>query len=555
MKQPIILSVDDDPQVQRALQRDLRTRYRENYKVLSTTSAQDALQTLAELKKQNEELALLISDQRMPEMEGVAFLEQAKAIYPEARSVLLTAYSDIDAAVKAINDVGLNYYLSKPWNPPEEKLYPVLDDLLDDWHMHHKPGFDGLRLLGYQFSPQSHALKDFLAGNLFPYQWLDAKTNDKAPELMQLHRLKETDLPAVIFEDGTVMSKPDKQALAEKLGLRVKAEHDIYDVVIVGAGPAGLAAAVYGGSEGLRTLLVEKRAPGGQAGTSSRIENYLGFPSGLSGADLARRAVAQAARFGVEILAPQEVAGIELKDNYKILHLSDGGEIVTKSLVISTGVEYRTLEQEGMERLSGAGVYYGAATTEAHSCSGKEVYVVGGGNSAGQGAMYLSRFAANVYIVIRRPDLSATMSQYLIDQIAATPNIHLVPESEIASVSGEEHLETLTLAHCRGGDTRTVPADALFVFIGTKPRTDWMNIDLIRDDKGFIETGRELNRYASFRKSWKLEREPYLLETCIPGVFAAGDVRATAMNRVASAVGEGAMAISFVHKYLEAAYG
>ncbi len=550
MKQPIILSVDDDPQVQRALQRDLRTRYREQYKVLSTTSALDALQTLAEFKKQNEELALIVSDQRMPEMEGVAFLEQAKSIYPEARSVLLTAYSDIDAAVKAINDVGLNYYLSKPWDPPEEKLYPVLDDLLDDWHMHYKPEFAGLRLLGYQFSPQSHELKDFLAGNLFPYQWLDVMTSEKAQDLMRIHELQEADLPAIIFEDGAVMAKPGKQALAEKLGLKVKASQDIYDVVIVGAGPAGLAAAVYGGSEGLRTLLIEKRAPGGQAGTSSRIENYLGFPSGLSGAELARRAVAQATRFGVEILAPQEVEGIELKDNYKILRLSDGSGIVTKSLVISTGVEYRKLEQEGMERLSGAGVYYGAATTEAYSCSGKEVYVVGGGNSAGQGAMYLSRFAANVYIVIRRPDLSATMSQYLIDQIAATPNIHLVPESEIASVAGDGHLEQLTLAHCRSGETRTVAADALFVFIGTRPRTDWMNIDLIRDGKGFIETGRELNRYDAFRKAWKLEREPYLLETCIPGVFAAGDVRATAMNRVASAVGEGAMAISFVHKYL-----
>lgn len=550
MKQPIILSVDDDTQVLRALQRDLRAKYRQEYKVMSTTSAADALQTLNELKKQNEEVALFVSDQRMPEMEGVEFLEHAKRIYPEARSVLLTAYSDIDAAVKAINDVGLNYYLSKPWDPPEEKLYPVLDDLLEDWQMNYKPDFHGLRLLGYQFSAQSHELKDFLAGNLFPYQWLDVRANEKAQELMQVHDLKESDFPAVIFEDGTVMTRPDKALLAEKLGLKQRASQDIYDVVIVGAGPAGLAAAVYGGSEGLRTLLIEKHAPGGQAGTSSRIENYLGFPSGLSGADLARRAVAQATRFGVELLSPLEVSGVELKDNYKILHLSDGNEIVTKSLVISTGVEYRKLGQDGMDRLSGAGVYYGAATTEALSCTDKEVYVVGGGNSAGQGAMYLSRFAANVYIVIRRPDLSATMSQYLIDQIAATPNIHIVPESEIAAVSGAEHLEQLTLAHCRSGETRPVPADALFVFIGTKPHTEWMNIDLIRNDKGFLETGRDLLRYDSFRKSWKLEREPYLLETCVPGVFAAGDVRATAMNRVASAVGEGAMTISFVHKYL-----
>ncbi len=550
MKQPIILSVDDDPQVQRALQRDLRNQYRKDYKVLSTTSANDALLTLGEFKKQSEEVALIVSDQRMPEMEGVAFLEQAKGLYPNARTVLLTAYSDIEAAVKAINDVGLNYYLAKPWDPPEERLYPVLDDLLEDWHMHYKPDFDGLRLLGFQFSPQSHELKDFLSGNLFPYQWLDARSNEKAKDLMLLHGLQETDLPAVVFEDGQVMRHPGKTALAERLGLKLKASQGIYDVVIIGAGPAGLAAAVYGGSEGLRTLLIEKRAPGGQAGTSSRIENYLGFPSGLSGAELTRRAVAQAARFGVELLSSQEVTRIQLQGHYKKLLLSDGSEVVTKSIVISTGVEYRKLENGGMDRLAGAGVYYGAATTEANAYANKEVYVVGGGNSAGQGAMYLSRFAANVYIVIRRRDLSSTMSQYLIDQIAATPNIHLLPEHEVTEAKGEAHLECIELENVRSKERRTAPADALFIFIGTKPRTEWMNIDVIRDDKGFLETGRNLLQYPSFRKSWKLDREPFLLETCVPGIFAAGDVRATAMNRVASAVGEGAMAISFVHKYL-----
>ena len=550
MKQPIILSVDDDPQVQRALQRDLRSHFRQDYKVLSTTSAADALQSLEELKKQHEEVALLVSDQRMPEMEGVAFLELAKKLYPDARTVLLTAYSDIDAAVKAINDVGLNYYLSKPWDPPEEKLYPVLEDLLEDWQMSFKPEFEGLRVIGYQFSPKTHELKDFLSGNLFPYQWLDVATSEKAQEAMQLYGIKGSDLPAVLFEDGTYLAQPPRTLLAEKLGLKVKASQDIYDVVIIGAGPAGLAAAVYGGSEGLRTLLVEKRAPGGQAGTSSRIENYLGFPSGLTGSELARRAVAQASRFGVEILASHEVTGIHLQDNYKILHLSDGSEIVSKSLVVSTGVEYRKLEKGGLDRFTGAGVYYGAATTEAHSCLGKDVYVVGGGNSAGQGAMYLSRFAANVYIVIRKADLSSTMSQYLIEQIAGTPNIQLVNESEVLEAHGQDHLEEIVLEHLPSKTQRKVPAAALFVFIGTRPITEWMNLEIIRDEKGFLETGRNLLVYDAFRKSWKLDREPYLLETCVPGIFAAGDVRSTAMNRVASAVGEGAMAISFVHKYL-----
>lgn len=550
MKQPIILSVDDDPQVQRALQRDLRSHYRQHYKVLSTTSAADALHTLEELKKQREEVALLVSDQRMPEMEGVAFLEKAKVFYPDARTVLLTAYSDIDAAVKAINDVGLNYYLAKPWDPPEEKLYPVLDDLLEDWQMYYKPDFEGLRLIGYPFSPQTHDLKDFLAGNLFPYEWLDAKTSEKAGELMRLHGLKASDLPAVVFEDGAVLSHPGKTQLAEKLGMQVRASHEVYDVVIVGAGPAGLAAAVYRGSEGLRTLLIEKRAPGGQAGTSSRIENYLGFPSGLSGAELARRAVTQASRFGVEILSSQEVTGVRLQDRYKILTLSDGTEVLTKSIIICTGVSYRTLEGGGLERFAGAGVYYGAATTEAHSCQGKDVYVVGGGNSAGQGAMYLSRFAANVYIVIRRTGLAETMSQYLIDQIAETPNIHLLAETEVREAHGEDHLEKIVLESLPSRECREAEAGALFVFIGAKPITDWLGLDIIRDEKGFLETGRNLFAYDSFKKSWKPDRDPYLLETCVPGIFAAGDVRATAMNRVASAVGEGAMAISFVHRYL-----
>jgi thioredoxin reductase (NADPH) len=550
MKLPIIFSIDDDPQVQRAIQRDLRSQYRKAYKILSTESATEALASLVELKKQNEEVALFLSDQRMPEMLGVDFLEKARKIYPDAKRVLLTAYSDIDAAIRAINEVQLDYYLVKPWDPPEEKLFPVLTDLLEDWQMHHRPTFDGLKIIGYPFSPQSHALKDFLSGNLFPYQWIDITTNEKATELLDLHKLTVHQLPAVIFEDGTAMVQPEPSQLAEKLGFQSKAKQEIYDVVIIGAGPAGLAAAVYGGSEGLKTLLIDKKAPGGQAGTSSRIENYLGFPSGLSGADLTRRAITQATRFGVEFLAPQEVVDMSLEGNYKTIRLSNGNSIVTKSIILSTGVEYRKLENPGMEALTGAGVYYGAATTEAAMCTDKDVFVVGGGNSAGQGAMYLARFARKVHLVIRRPDLSETMSQYLIDQIAATPNIVLVPCSEVVEITGREHLEAVILEDLNNKERQTCGAAALFIFIGSKPRTDWIQLSIIKDKKEFIETGRNLWQYEAFKKSWRLERDPYLLETCSPGIFAAGDVRSGAMNRVASAVGEGAMAISFVHKYL-----
>ncbi|MGD1840332.1 MAG: FAD-dependent oxidoreductase [Thermonemataceae bacterium] len=551
MKQPIIFSIDDDPQVLRALQRDLRSRFKKEYKVLSTTSANEALEALEDLKKQSQEVALFISDQRMPEMLGVDFLDRAKQLYPNAKSVLLTAYSDIDAAVKAINSVQLDYYLHKPWDPPEEKLYPILIELLEDWQMGYRPDFDGLRLVGYQFSPQSHQLKDILAGNLFPYQWLDYNTQEKAKEVVALHNLTEADLPIVIFEDGNTLIKPSRAQLREKLGNTLQATQEVYDVVIIGAGPAGLAAAVYGGSEGLKTLLIEKRAPGGQAGTSSKIENYLGFPKGLSGSELTRRAITQARRFGVEFLAPQEVVDIKLRESYKIITLGDESEIVTKSIVVATGVEYRQLNNTGMEALTGAGVYYGAATTEANACLEKQVYVVGGGNSAGQGAMYLSRFASRVFIIIRKPDLSLTMSQYLIDQINDTPNIQVLGEMEVIEAIGEQQLERVVLKNRKTEETTACPASALFIFIGTKPRTDWIALDIIRNDKGFIETGRNLLQYESFNKIWKLDRDPYLLETCIPGLFAAGDVRAGAMNRVASAVGEGSMAISLVHKYLD----
>ncbi len=550
MKQPIIIAVDDDAQVLRALTRDLRSQYRKEYKVMSTDSAREALDALKDLKQKNETVALFVSDQRMPQMLGVDYLTEAKKIFPHAKRVLLTAYSDTDAAIKAINDVQLDYYLMKPWNPPEEKMYPVLNDLLEDWQMHNIPEFDGIRVIGYQFSPKSHEIKDFLSGNLHPYQWYDLETNERGQELMALNNLEAKDAPFVFFEDGSFLVQPELRTISEKLGLSLQTTHEMYDVVIIGAGPAGLSAAVYGGSEGLKTLMIEKRAPGGQAGTSSRIENYLGFPSGLSGAELSRRAITQATRFGVDFMSPEEVVGIEIKDNYKILTLGNGNTVNTKSIVITTGVNYRKLETQGVENFTGAGVYYGAATTEANACRNKEVYIVGGGNSAGQGAMYLSQFAKNVYIVIRKPDLAATMSSYLIDQIDATDNIHLLPCTEIVEAKGDGHLQELVLEDLNDSSTRPVEADALFIFIGSKPYTEWINTEMLIDKRGFIETGRALVNYPDYKKIWKKKREPYTLETCVPGVFAAGDVRASAMNRVASAVGEGAMAISFVHKYL-----
>ena len=549
-RKPIIFSVDDDPQVLRSLKRDLRSEYKKEYRIISTESANEALEALLELKKKSEVVALLLSDQRMPEMLGVEFLEKAKEIFPEAKRVLLTAYSDTDAAIKAINDVQLDYYLMKPWDPPTEKLYPVINDLLDEWLVDYQPEFKGIKIAGYQYSPKSHEIKDFLAGNLLPYQWLDIEYNAKAEELMELHQIERKDLPAVFFEDGSYITDPNIQDIASRVGLNPTAKSDLYDVVIIGAGPAGLAAAVYGGSEGLKTLLIEKRAPGGQAGTSSRIENYLGFPKGLSGSDLARRAITQATRFGIEFLSPQEVTGVEIDGNYKILTLADGSKVNTKSVIITTGVDYRKLPAQGVDKFTGAGVYYGAAMTEAHACRNKQVYVVGGGNSAGQGAVYLSQFAEQVTILIRRDDLSSTMSSYLIDQINAIDNIKVEGKRQVLEACGNDRLEKLVIQNMLDDSSYEVPADALFIFIGARPYTDWLESNILRNQKGYVETGKELMQYGEFPKIWKRGREPFLLETCQPGIFAAGDVRAGAMNRVASAVGEGAMAIKFVHEYL-----
>ena len=551
MTLPIIFTIDDDPQVLRAIARDLRSYFRQSYRVLSTTSVKEALESLLDLKNKGESVALFISDQRMPEMEGVDFLQKAREFFPNARRVLLTAYSDTDAAIKAINSVQLDYYLMKPWDPPEEKLYPVISELLDDWQDSYRPAFKGLKVIGYQFSPQSHEIKEFLAGNLVPYLWQDIEISQEAMELLKLNNIPLKDLPVVFLEDGSFLSAPTIPAIASTIGLNPGVKNTIYDVVIIGAGPAGLAASVYGASEGLKTLLVERRSPGGQAGTSSRIENYLGFPNGLSGTELTRRAVTQATRLGAEVLLPRSVSQICQKDGYKKIVLDNGDEINTHAVVITTGVDYRKLETKGIPDFTGAGIYYGAAMTEASAFRDCEVFVVGGGNSAGQAAMHLSKFARNVHIVIRKDSLSSTMSAYLIDQIATRKNIHLLCRSEIVEASGASgRLECLQIQNLDTMEVAQKPANALFIFIGARPFTDWIGLDIIKDDKGFLETGRDLTIHADFKKIWKQDRDPYLLETSCPGVFAAGDVRAGAMNRVASAVGEGSMSISFVHKYL-----
>jgi thioredoxin reductase (NADPH) len=547
---PIIFCIDDDKQVLRAVMRDLRDHFKSGYRIMGTISAQEALDTLKLLKKKSENVALFLCDQRMPEMIGVDFLEQAMKEYPRARRVLLTAYSDTEAAIKAINSVQLDYYLLKPWDPPEERLYPVLTELLYDWHSEYKSAGASTWVIGYPYSPKSHAIKDFLSGNLIPYNFVDVGNDERAYDLLRLHNRTGAELPIVITSEGESLTDPVIPVLAEALGLSATTKEDVYDVVIIGGGPAGLAAAVYAGSEGLKAVLIEKHAPGGQAGTSSRIENYLGFPSGLSGSDLTRRAISQVKRFGVEMVTPAEVTNIEANGQFKKLSLANGSCVNTKAVVVTTGVQYRELEAKGIRELSGAGIYYGAAMTEAGACKNKEVYIVGGGNSAGQGAVYLSQFARKVYISIRRDDLKNSMSSYLIEQIADIDNIELIPRSQVVEAIGEgDHLKKIRLEYIDAKRLEDKDASALFIFIGAKPSTAWLN-GVSKDEKGFLITGRDMSRADISNHLWKLERDPYLLETSVPGIFAAGDVRSGAMTRVASAVGEGAMAISFVHKYL-----
>ncbi len=550
MKKPIILTVDDDPQVLGAITRDLRKEFHKNYRILSVGSGPEALTTLDELRARAEPLALVLADQRMPEVQGVEVLTHARELFPNTKRVLLTAYADTTAAIKAINSAQLDYYLLKPWDPPEQLLYPTLHDLLASWQATYRPAFAGIRLIGFQWSPLSHDLKDFLSGYMVGYQWLDFEKDAEAATLLAASGFGPDDLPVVLCPEGPALSRPDKLELARNLGLLVEAKQELYDVVVIGAGPAGLAAAVYGASEGLKTLIIERQTPGGQAGSSSRIENYLGFPTGLSGAELAHRAWTQATRLGAEFMAPQEVIDLCVKDGYKVLTLSDKTEIKTRAVVLTTGVSYRKLEAPGLDRLSGAGVYYGAARTEARSCSNQPVYIIGGGNSAGQAAMYLSTYASRVFIVIRGESLAASMSAYLIEQINQTPNIELLPRTQVREACGASSLEAVVIQR-DGQEPEKHPARALFIFIGTKPSTEWICHLAICDAKGYLLTGRDLVADPRYGTSWKKEREPYLLETCVPGMFAAGDGRAGAMARVASAVGEGSMAIKFVHQYLD----
>ena len=552
---PVLFAIDDDPEVLRAVERDLRRRYArgrngDGYRVLRANSADSALDTLGQLKLRGDTVALFLVDQRMPRTTGVEFLEETRDLYPEAKKVLLTAYADTDAAIKAINDIGLDYYLQKPWDPPEENLYPVLDDLLGDWRSHYRPPFEGIRVVGNRWSPGSHAIKDFLARNRVPYQWQDVEVSEEAWQLVSQADGGEPRLPLVVFPDGTYLEAPENVEVAEKVGLRTRAERPFYDLIIVGGGPSGLAAAVYGASEGLKTVLIEREAPGGQAGTSSRIENYLGFPAGLSGADLSQRAVAQARRFEVEILTPQEVAEVRVEDPYRVVRLADGTEISCHALLITTGVSYRKLEVPGVKRLAGAGVYYGAAMTEALSCKDEDVYIVGGANSAGQAAMYFSQHARKVVILCRSGDLRKGMSEYLVKQIEDNPNIEVRVNSGVSAAFGEDHLERLTIKNSKTADEETASARSLFIFIGAAPKTEWLDGVVERDERGFILSGPDLIRDGKRPKNWTEDRDPYLLETSVPGIFVAGDVRYGSVKRVASSVGEGSIAVQFIHRYL-----
>jgi thioredoxin reductase (NADPH) len=547
MGKPVILAVDDDASVLEAVIQDLRRQYGAAYRILRAGSGQAALDTCAQLQQRGDAVALFLSDQRMPGMQGVEFLEKAQKLYPDAKRALLTAYADTEAAIRAINTAKIHYYLTKPWDPPEEQLYPVLDDLLENWSVGYRPPFEGLRVVGPRWSLRDYQVRDFLSRNQIPYVWLDPERDDAAVQLLQQFKVDDRRLPAVLFPDGTSLMQPSITELAGRVGLRTQAQKDFYDLVVIGAGPAGLAAAVYGASEGLKTLCIEPEAPGGQAGSSSRIENYLGFPSGLSGADLARRAYVQASRFGVEFLT-QQVTGLCVDNQYRLIRLADDREVSSYASLIATGVNYRRLDGPGIDRLTGAGVYYGAALVEARSCEREHVYIIGGANSAGQAAMYFSRYADKVTMMVRAGSLEKSMSKYLIDQIAGTSNIEVETHSEVIEALGEARLEAIRVRNSHGEETRK--ASGLFIFIGAAPQTEWLPESVMRDGNGFILSGADLRIEGQLPRIWKEQREPYLLETSTPGVFVAGDVRHGSVKRVASAVGEGSIAVQFVHQYL-----
>jgi thioredoxin reductase (NADPH) len=549
MSKPTILTVDDDPLVSAAITRDLASQYGSAYRIVRAASGPKALAVLTTLALRDEPVALIAADQRMPQMTGIEMLEQARVHAPGAKLLLLTAYADTDVAIKAINDIGLDYYLLKPWDPPEERLYPIIDDLLGDWWQANPDHSSDVRVIGHRWSERSNDIKMFLSRNHVPYRWYDIERDGEAERLRDLAHAPPTDLPLVLIPGGDTLRSPSTLDLAGALGLHTRAQQPLYDVCIVGGGPAGLAAAVYGASEGLSTVIVEREAPGGQAGQSAAIENYLGFPKGLSGADLAHRAIGQVSRFGAEMVLAREVVGFETRGPVRTVLFAGSGEIEARALIVATGVSYRRLDAAGLDELTGRGVYYGANASEANQCQGEDVYVVGAANSAGQAALYLSNFAKRVVLVVRAATLMETMSQYLVERITSAPNVVVRYRTEVVAGGGDGHLETLTLANRDSGATEDVPSSWLFVFIGASPRTEWLGPDVVRDEKGFVITGQELVGHP-LTGLWPLARAPFALETSVPGVFAAGDVRLDSMKRVASAVGEGAMAIYLVHRYL-----
>ncbi len=550
MSKPVILAVDDDPEVLNAIERDLRSRYQATYRIMKANSGTQALDVTRQLQQRGVAMALFVVDERMPGLTGTEFLIQAMKLVPDSRRVLLTAYADTETAIRAINQIGLDHYLLKPWEPPTERLYPILDDLLDEWLAKARPLFDGVRVAGTALSPSSYAIRDFLAGSQVPYQWIDLDHDAPARALASVVVPGLDRLPVVWLPDGTALVQPSVREIAERLGMQLTAHRPFYDLIIIGGGPAGLAAAVYSASEGLRTVLVEAKSPGGQAGTSSNIENYLGFPGGVTGPDLSRRATTQAKRFGVEILTPQEAVSIRRNDPYRVVTLADGSELTSYAVLVAPGMEVRRLEAPGIDALSGVGVYYGAALTEGAMYRGQHVFVVGGANSAGQGAVFFSRHAAQVTMLVRGSGLKATMSNYLVDRIAETANIDVLSNTVVAGVGGAGRLETITLRDTATGAEREVPAGALFIFIGQAPRTGIVADLVQRDGQGFVLTGPDLKRDGDRPVGWTLRRDPLLLETSVPGIFAAGDARHGSGKRVAAAVGEGSATIGMVHQYL-----
>ena len=547
-RRPAILAVDDEPAVLAAVARDLRRHFGEQYRILRAGSGAEGLELLSEMRTRGDQVAMLVADQRMPGMDGTDYLLGARVIYPDAKRVLLTAYADTEAAIQAINEVALDYYLLKPWDPPEEQLYPVVEDLLTTWAAGSALDAGGVRVIGHRFSRETHELRDFLARNRVPARWLDVERDAEARELLAVAGVEEDRLPVTLLEDGTVLERPTVLELAERIGVAVAPAADHYDLVIVGGGPAGLAAAVYGASEGLRTVMVEREAPGGQAGQSSRIENYLGFPAGLSGSDLARRATDQARRLGAELLSVSDAVALRVEGAGRFVELTGGGELSANCVLVASGVSYRKMDAPGFSELTGAGVYYGAALTEARSCADQHVVVIGGANSAGQAAVYFSGYAKKVTMLVRGDSLTKSMSHYLIEQIAALENVEVRTRSQAVAAHGSDgRLESLEIRGADGGTVRE-PVDACFIFIGAAPRTDWLDGVLARDEKGFIVAGAEVRDHG-----WPLEREPYPLESSVPGVFVAGDVRSRSIKRVASAVGEGSMAVSLIHEYLASA--